>query len=73
MIPRHVQVSEAKAGFVRIRQVRGLQQVDYRRCLIVTSTLGLRRIGHEVVRQNTPATWGAIRLVQDLVLVVEVT
>ncbi len=55
---------------LRIRQVRsGIGTVAGHR--EVLRTLGLRRIRHEVVRQDTPAVRGAIAKIAYLVDVVE--
>lgn len=55
---------------LKIRQVRGLAGKPWRHKLIVRDTLGLRRIGHEVCRQDLPSVRCAIRHVAELVEVI---
>lgn len=55
---------------LRIRQIRsevGTPRVQR----AVLTTLGLRRIRHEVVRQDTPAVRGAVAKIPHLVEIVE--
>jgi len=57
---------------IRIRQVRSAigSRREHREVL---KGLGLRRIRHEVEREDTPAVRGAVRKIQYLVELVETT
>ena len=55
---------------IKIRQIRGLAGKSLKKKLIVRTTLGLRRIGHEVCRLDNPAVRGAVRKVQEIVEIV---
>ena len=61
---------ETTEGTIRIRQVRSTIGT-IREHREVMRGLGLRRIRHEVVRQDTPAVRGAIAKVRYLVEIVE--
>ena len=56
---------------IRIKQIKSPIGHTPKRREVLRSTLGLRRIGHEVERERTPAVLGAIRMVQDLVEVLD--
>ena len=60
----------SKENTLRIRQVRSTIGT-LREHREVLKGLGLRRIRHEVVRQDTPAVRGAIAKVRYLVEIVE--
>lgn len=60
----------AKAKTLRIRQVRSLAGRPRPQREVVRS-LGLRRIRHEVIRVDTPATRGMVAKVPHLVEIVE--
>jgi large subunit ribosomal protein L30 len=60
----------AKAKTLRIRQVRGLAGRPRPQREVVRS-LGLRRIRHEVVRDDSPAVRGMVAKVPHLVEIVE--
>ena len=60
----------SKESTLRIRQVRSTIGT-LREHREVLKGLGLRRIRHEVVRQDTPAVRGAIAKVRYLVEIVE--
>lgn len=63
-------MAENNASTIRIRQVRSTIGT-IRRHREVLKGLGLRRIRHEVVRQDTPAVRGAVAKVRYLVEIVE--
>ncbi len=56
---------------IRIRQIRSPIGHSPKRREVLRSSLGLRRIGHVVEREKTPAVLGAVRRVQDLVEVLD--
>ena len=58
------------AGRVRVKLVRSVIGFNRRQRATVRG-LGLRRIGHEVEIEDTPATRGMINSVSHLVVVVE--
>ena len=60
----------AKAKTLKIRQVRSLAGRPRPQREVVRS-LGLRRIRHEVVRDDTPAVRGMVAKVPHLVRIVE--
>lgn len=60
----------AKAKTLRIRQVRSVAGRPRNQREILRS-LGLRRIRHEVVRQDTPAVRGIVDKIPHLVEIVE--
>ena len=60
----------AKAKTLKIRQVRSLAGRPRPQREVVRS-LGLRRIRHEVVRDDTPAVRGMVAKVPHLVEIVE--
>jgi len=60
----------AKAKTLKIRQVRSLAGRPRPQREVVRS-LGLRRIRHEVVRNDTPAVRGMVAKVPHLVEIVE--
>jgi ribosomal protein L30 len=55
---------------IKIRQIRGLAGKPWKKRLIVKTTLGLRGIGHEVCRTDSPSIRGAVRKVQELVQII---
>jgi large subunit ribosomal protein L30 len=62
----------AKAKTLRIRQVRSVAGRPRKQREVMRS-LGLRRIRHEVERQDTPAVRGMVAKVNHLVEIVEET
>ena len=62
--------AKGKTKTVKLRQVRS-EIGSPRRHRAVLTTLGLRGIHHEVERQDTPATRGAVAKLAYLVQVVE--
>ena len=56
---------------IKIKQVRSLIGHKPKRREVLRSSLGLRRIGHVVEREDSPAVRGAIRRVSDLVEVLD--
>jgi large subunit ribosomal protein L30 len=64
------ETSEPIGKTIRIRQVKSRISCrqEHREVL---KTLGLRRIGHEVVREDTPAVRGAVAKIQYLLEIVE--
>ena len=71
MVKKSAPEAPAKmANTIRIRQVKS--RISCRReHREVLKTLGLRRIGHEVVREDTPAVRGAVAKIQYLLEIVE--
>ena len=61
---------QSTEGTIRIRQVRSTIGT-IREHREVLRGLGLRRIRHEVVRQDTPAVRGAVAKIRYLVEIVE--
>ena len=58
--------------FLKIKLIRGLSRKseDFRRTII---GLGLRKIGSEVIRDNTPSIRGMVKKVLHLVKVEEIS
>ena len=54
------------AGTLKIRKVKSTIGVPEKLCKVMDG-LGLRKIGHTVVRPDNEATWGMIRKVPHLV------
>ncbi|GAA5230520.1 50S ribosomal protein L30 [Arthrobacter cryoconiti] len=65
--PKNIQVSEKKLEITQIRGVVGVKQ-NQKDCL---RSLGLKRIGHTVVRTADSVTTGMINTVPHLVKVEE--